>query len=60
MHSGRVDGDGFLGRDVGPVLQVVVLPLLLSLQVKPCQAAEVLLADRLVDRGTPINFNTYC
>ena len=56
VHRGRVDGDGFLGGDVGPVLEVIVLPLLLALQVKPGQAAQVLLADCLVDRGSPVDF----
>ena len=35
VHRGGVDGHGLLGGDVGPVLQVVVLPLLLRLQVQP-------------------------
>ena len=56
VHRGRVDGDCLLGRDVGPVLQVVVLPLLLGLQVEPGQAAEVLLAHRLVNRGAPVKY----
>lgn len=34
------------------VLEVRVLPLLLSLEVKTSKAAQVLLRDRLVDRGT--------
>ena len=55
VHRGRVDGDCLFGRDVGPVLQVVVLPLLLGLQVEPGQAAQVLLAHRLVNRGAPVN-----
>jgi hypothetical protein len=35
VDSGGVDGDGLLGGDVGTVLQIVVLPLLLGLQVQP-------------------------
>ena len=35
MDGGGVDGHGLLGGDVGTVLQVVVLPLLLRLQVQP-------------------------
>ena len=51
VHGGGVDGHSLLGRDIGPVLQVVVLPLLLGLEVESCQPAEVLFADRLVDGG---------
>ena len=56
VHRGCIDGDCLFGRDVGSVLQVVVLPLLLGLQVEPGQAAEVLLAHRLVNRGAPVKY----
>lgn len=48
-----VDGDGLLGRDVRPVLEVRVLALLLGLEVQPREPAEVLLGDGLVDRRAP-------
>ena len=51
MHGGGVDGHRLLRRHVRPVLQVVVLPLLLRLEVQARQAAQVLAAHSLVDRG---------
>ena len=54
VHGRRVDGDRLLGRDVRPVLEVVVLPLLLRLEVEPGEPAQVLAADGLVDgRAAP-------
>ncbi len=41
VDGGGVDGDRLLGGDVGTVLQVVVLPLLLSLQVQPDHLANI-------------------
>lgn len=41
-------GHSLLRSDVRTILEVVVLPLLLSLQVQPCQPAQVLSADSLV------------
>lgn len=52
VHGGRVNGHGLLRRDVGTVLEVVVLPLLLGLQVETSQPTQILLAHRLVHRGS--------
>ena len=52
VDCGGVYGNGLLRGDVGPVLQVVVLPLLLRLQVESGEAAQVLLADSLVHGGS--------
>lgn len=41
-------GHSFLRSDIRPIFEVVVLPLLLSLQVQPCQPAQVLSADGFV------------
>jgi len=49
VHGGGVDGHSLLRRDVGAVLQVVVLSLLLRLQVQTCETAQVLLTHRLVN-----------
>lgn len=43
MHCGGIYCHCFLRRDVRPVLQVVVLPLLFCLQIEPGEAAQVLL-----------------
>mmetsp|Transcript_3491 Transcript_3491/g.11579 ORF Transcript_3491/g.11579 Transcript_3491/m.11579 type:complete len:907 (-) Transcript_3491:778-3498(-) len=51
VHHGGVDRHSLLGRDVGPVLEVVVLALLLRLEPEARQPPEVLLGDRLVDGG---------
>jgi hypothetical protein len=48
VHSGGVDGNRLLWRDVGSVLEVVVLPLLLALEVEPRQPTQVLAAHSLV------------
>ena len=55
VDSGGVDGDSLFGRDVRAVLQVVVLPLLLRFEEEAREAAQVLLADRLVDGGAAAN-----
>ena len=49
MHRRGVDGYSLLSRDVWTVLQVVVLSLLLSLQIEPGKAAQILLTHRLVN-----------
>mmetsp|Transcript_19442 Transcript_19442/g.63358 ORF Transcript_19442/g.63358 Transcript_19442/m.63358 type:complete len:470 (-) Transcript_19442:1597-3006(-) len=51
VHHRGIDGDGLLGRDVRPILEIVVLALLLRLEPQPSEPAEVLLGDRLVDGG---------
>ena len=45
------DGNSLLRSDVGSILEVVVLPLLLRLQIQPCQPAQVLTAHCLVHSG---------
>lgn len=52
VDSCGIDGHSLLCRDVGTVLQVVMLPLLFRLQVEPSEAAKVLLADGLVNSGS--------
>lgn len=39
VDSCSVDSHCLLRRDIRPILEVVVLPLLLCLQVQPCQPA---------------------
>mmetsp|Transcript_8730 Transcript_8730/g.18587 ORF Transcript_8730/g.18587 Transcript_8730/m.18587 type:complete len:747 (-) Transcript_8730:2392-4632(-) len=51
VHRGGVDGNCLLGGHVGAVLEVVVLPLLLGLEVQAGQAPQVLAAHSLVDSG---------
>mmetsp|Transcript_62206 Transcript_62206/g.196852 ORF Transcript_62206/g.196852 Transcript_62206/m.196852 type:complete len:623 (-) Transcript_62206:2053-3921(-) len=51
VHGRRVDGHGLLGGHVGPILEVVVLPLLLSLEPQPREPTQVLAAHSLVDGG---------
>ena len=51
--EGLTDGNSLLWSDIGPVLEVVVLPLLLRLQVQASQPAQVLAAHCLVDSGAP-------
>ena len=48
MYSGGVDGYSLFSCDVWPILQVVMLPLLLGLQVESCETAQVLLAHCFV------------
>ena len=55
MHCSSVDSNGFLGRYVGTVLEVVVLTLLLSLEPETSQTTEILLDDRLIDSTTPLD-----
>ena len=40
MDSGGVDGHSLLRGNVRPVLQIVVLPFLLSFQVQPCEPGQ--------------------
>jgi hypothetical protein len=47
----RVNGNGFLCRDVRAVLEVIVLPFLLSFKPQASQATEILFAYRLVNGG---------
>lgn len=49
MHSCRVNGHSFLGRDVRTILQIVVLSLLFSLQIQASQSSKILLANCFVD-----------
>mmetsp|Transcript_67280 Transcript_67280/g.140138 ORF Transcript_67280/g.140138 Transcript_67280/m.140138 type:complete len:884 (+) Transcript_67280:4960-7611(+) len=54
MHGGGVDRNRLLCGEVRPVLEVVVLPLLLSLEPQARQPPQVLLAHRLVHgRASP-------
>ena len=53
MHSSGVNSHSFLRGDVWTVLEVVVLPLLLSFEVETSESAQVLLTDCLVDSGSP-------
>ena len=53
VDRGGVDSHRLLRCDVRPILQVVVLSLLLRLQVESGESTEVLLADCLVDSGSP-------
>ena len=39
VNSSSVDSHSFLRRDIRPILEVVVLPLLLCLQIQPGQPA---------------------
>mmetsp|Transcript_70723 Transcript_70723/g.165865 ORF Transcript_70723/g.165865 Transcript_70723/m.165865 type:complete len:432 (+) Transcript_70723:3649-4944(+) len=55
VHCGRVDGHSLLTTDIRTILQVVVLPLLLCLQPKTGESAQVFLACGLVHRGTSAN-----
>ena len=52
VNSGGVDGDSFLSRDIWTILQIVVLPLLLCLEIEPRQPAKVLLTHCLVHRSS--------
>lgn len=52
MRGTTKDSHSLLGRDVRPVLQVPVLPLLLGLEVQPRQPTQVLPDDRLVDSSS--------
>lgn len=49
-HSGGVDGHSLLRRDIGPVLEVVMLPLLLGLKVQAGETAQVLAAHLRIER----------
>ncbi len=50
--KGLTDGNSLLWGDVRSILEVVVLPLLLCLQVQTCQPAQVLAAHCLVHSGS--------
>jgi len=52
MHNGSVNGRGFFGADAWSILEVSMLSLLLSLEVKTRKSTEILLDDCLVDSGT--------
>ena len=64
VHSGGVDGHRLLGRHIGAILEVVVLPLLLRLEVQPSQPPQVLAANlRMVhanETGTRSNPEPGC
>ena len=53
--KGLTDGNSLLWGDVRSILEVVVLPLLLCLQVETCQPAQVLAAYCLVHSGSTPN-----
>mmetsp|Transcript_10204 Transcript_10204/g.41240 ORF Transcript_10204/g.41240 Transcript_10204/m.41240 type:complete len:678 (+) Transcript_10204:3871-5904(+) len=55
VHGGCVDGHSLLGCDVGAILQVVVLPLLLSLEPQSREPPQVLAAHGLVHGGAAAN-----
>mmetsp|Transcript_34682 Transcript_34682/g.90799 ORF Transcript_34682/g.90799 Transcript_34682/m.90799 type:complete len:205 (+) Transcript_34682:4756-5370(+) len=55
VNRSCVDRYSLFCRCVWPVLEVVVLPLLLGLEVQPGEPAEVLLTHGLVNRGTAPN-----
>jgi hypothetical protein len=44
-----------LRRDIRSILQMIMLPLLLRLQIQPRQPAQILLTDRLIHRRPPPN-----
>lgn len=53
VYGGRENGHGLLWRHVWPVLEVIVLPLLLSLEVESGKPAQVLFANCLINSGSP-------
>ena len=55
MYESRINGDSFIWSDVRAILEIVMLPLLLSLKVKSSETAQILLADSLVNSCTSSN-----
>mmetsp|Transcript_45139 Transcript_45139/g.81181 ORF Transcript_45139/g.81181 Transcript_45139/m.81181 type:complete len:277 (+) Transcript_45139:4424-5254(+) len=55
VHSCSVDGNCLLSAHVRSILQVVVLPLLLSFEPQACKSAKVFLARGFVHGGTSAN-----
>ena len=51
VNCGCVNGNSLLCSHVGPVFQIMVLPLLFGLKPQTCQPAEVLLAHSFVNGG---------
>jgi len=52
VNSGRENSYCLLGGHVWPVLKIVVLPLLLSLEIKSGEPAQVLFANCLINSGS--------
>mmetsp|Transcript_29770 Transcript_29770/g.62392 ORF Transcript_29770/g.62392 Transcript_29770/m.62392 type:complete len:390 (-) Transcript_29770:1623-2792(-) len=55
MHGRGINSHGLLCCQVGTILEVIVLPLLLRLEPQTSQAAEILLAHRLVNSCASAN-----
>jgi hypothetical protein len=53
VNGGCVDGDGFLRRDVGSVLEVTILSFLLGFEVETSKTTKILSNDGLVDCCSP-------
>mmetsp|Transcript_18309 Transcript_18309/g.41881 ORF Transcript_18309/g.41881 Transcript_18309/m.41881 type:complete len:429 (+) Transcript_18309:3998-5284(+) len=55
VDGGGVDGHRLLGGDVGPVLEIVVLPLLLRLEPQTGETSEIFLDHGLVHGAAPFD-----